>query len=290
MQCRVSSGAPFALAAAIVCATIALGGPLQAQEETETELGWSDTAEFSLFASAGNTEVQTISLRNTAIRKWNGASLEIAAGAVRAETTTTSRVAVGTSDDFTIRETSDSMLTAENYFLRSRYDRTLSDKLFWFAGLGWDQNEFAGIKSRLSAFGGVGHVWLDSDAARFRTDYGITFTEQEDVSGASESFAGFRLSYDYWRPLNASTSFASTLILDGNADETSDYRADFVNSVAATMSERLALKVSLQLLYDNRPALGEVLLVQDDFVTGERVLAELDSLDSILTISLVASF
>ncbi|MFQ5524644.1 MAG: DUF481 domain-containing protein [Thermoanaerobaculia bacterium] len=263
-------------------------GALSAQDEEAPPIGWFDTAELALFASEGNAEVQTISLRNTATRRWQGASLEIAAGAVRAETTTTSRVAVGTASDFVIRESSESMLTAENYFLRSRYDRELSKKLFWFAGLGWDRNEFAGINSRTAAFGGVGHVWQESKTTRLRTDYGATVTDQADVSGENDSFGGLRLSYDYWRRLNPSTSFESALIFDGNIDETSDYRADIVNSISATLSERLALKVSLQLLYDNLPALGEVLVVQGDFVTGERILAELDSLDSILTVSLVA--
>lgn len=289
MRSLVSSRVRIVLIAAVVCGTIRATGPLHAQDE-EAESGWSDTAEVSLFASAGNTEVETISLRNTAIRKWTDSSLEIAAGAVRAETTTTNRVAFGTPFDFTVRETSESMLTAENYFLRGRYDRQLSDRLFWLAGLGWDQNEFAGVKSRTVGLAGVGHKWLDTEVARFRTDYGLTYSDQEDVSGARASFVGLRLSYDYWRQLNDTTSFTSVLIVDENLDDTSDYRADFVNSFAATMSERMALKVSLQLLYDHAPALGDVLLVRGDVIAGERVLVELDNLDTVLTVSLVADF
>lgn len=264
--------------------------PVVGQDEEGPALGWSDSAEFSLFASAGNSEVQTISLRNTATRNWESSSLEIAAGAVRAETTTILRVANGTPTDFVVNEITTTELTAENYFLRGRFDREISEKLFWFSGLGWDRNEFSGIENRFTANAGVGHLWFDDDSARFRTDYGVTFTDQEDVSGASESFAGLRLSYDYSRKLNASTGFASALILDQNLDESEDYRADFVNSVSATMSERLALKVSLQLLFDNLPALTEVPLVQGDFTDGSRVLVPLDDLDSVLTVSLVANF
>lgn len=231
-----------------------------------------------------------MALRNTATRRWDGSSLEIALGSVRAETTTTSRVAFGSPTDFTIRKSGDTALTAENYFLRGRYDRDLSEALFWFAGARWDKNEFAGIDSRFAAFAGVGNVWFERESARFRTDYGVTFTDQKDVSAATSSFAGARLSYDYWRQVNATTSFDSDLIIDENVDDTSDYRVDFSNSVSAAMSKRLALKASLQLLYDNQPALTEVLLIQGDFIDGTRVLAELDSLDSILTVSLVASF
>ena len=57
------------------------------------------------------------------------------------------------------------------------------------------------------------------------------------------------------------------------------------------MSERLALRVSLQLLYDNLPSLGELPLFDLDGVdTGEVVFAELDELDSLLTIGLIVNF
>jgi len=273
----------------LVAVTMLVVAPLAAQEEAP-KLGWFDVAEFSLLASSGNSEVQTISLRNTATRVWQDASLEIALGGVRAESTNTSRVAVGSPDAFTVRETSSTELTAENYFLRGRYDHVISEKLFWFAGLGWERNEFAGIESRIGASAGVGHRWFDRDEARFRTDYGVTYTDQEDVSGATSSFAGLRLAYDYWRRLNAATSFASVLVVDENMDDTNDYRADLVNSVSVAMSERLALKASLQLLYDNQPALSEIPLLQVDFLDGTTVLAELDNLDSVLTVSLVANF
>lgn len=263
--------------------------PAPAQDEPET--GWSDTAEVALFASAGNTEVQTISLRNTASRRWTDSALEIALGAVRSETTTTSRTAVGDPLSFTLRETSDSELTAENYFLRARYDRDVHEKLFWFAGLGWERNEFSGISNRSTALAGLGRVWVESEGRLFRTDAALTYTDQEDVSGESREFAGLRLSYRLEHRLNESTSVVSALSVDENLDDTSDYRADFENSLAVSMSERLALKVSLQLLYDNQPAFGQVPLIGiDGSPTGNSVAVALDELDSTLTVSLVADF
>ncbi len=277
------------LAAALLASAVLATAPAVAEEEAEPKLGWFNVAEFSLLASSGNSEVQTLSLRDTATLFFEGASFEIAAGGVRAESTTVSRFAVGTPTDFTVREASDRALTAENYFLRGRYDRKVSERLYWFSGLGWDKNEFAGIASRLGVFGGVGHLWFEREDARLRTDYGVTYTDQEDVSGATSRFAGLRLAYDYWRQLNTATGLSSTLAIDENLNQTDDYRADFVNSVSVTMSDRLALKVSLQLLFDNRPALAEIPLIQGDFLDGSRVLVELDNLDSVLTVSLVAN-
>jgi len=81
-------------------------------------------------------------------------------------------------------------------------------------------------------------------------------------------------------------------LIDGNLDETSDYRADFTNYVAVAMSGRLALKASLQLLYDNEPSLGSLQLFTSDGVLfpGTFVVAPVDDLDSIFTVSLVMNF
>ena len=234
---------------------------------------------------------ETLSLRNTLVREWAEAVLTIEAAALRAENTTRSPVAVGDPTSFTIDENKQTALTAESFLLRGRYERSLSKSRYWFVGAGWERNEFAGIADRLTALGGVGNVWFEGDDAHFKTDYAISFTDQKDLVGGSESFAGVRLGWDYLRRLSATTTYVNLLLVDLNADETSDYRADMINSIAVSMSERLALKVSLQLLYDHLPSLTEVPLVGvDGAETGNTVLVPLDDLDSVFNVALVVSF
>ncbi len=266
-----------------------------AQAQEEKKLGWSDTAELALVATAGNSESSTLGLKDTLFHGWENARFQLDLGALRAKTSTFSRTAIGTgAGDFVLIEDEESKLTAEHYFLRGRYERDLSAAFYWFGGAGWERNELAGFRSRTSAVGGVGRVWLAGETARFKTDAGLTFTDQDDVTdnpAADSQFLGVRLSYDYWRRLTASTEYASVLIVDLNADETDDLRADFTNSVAVSMSERLALKAGLQLLFDHQPALAAVPIIRPDGTpTGAVAFAELDDLDSIFTVSLVASF
>jgi len=269
--------------------------PSAAQDE-EKELGWFDAAEFSLFMTSGNAEAESLALRNTLRRVWDHSSFELAASALRAETTTTSRVAIGSPEDFVIDETSETAATAENYFLRGRYDRQIIERFFWFAGAGWERNEFAGIKNRTSAFGGVGNVWFEDETAHFRTDYGVTYTDQEDVvenPAIDNAFVGARFSWDCGRDLTATTEYTNLLIVDANLEESSDYRADMTNSIAVAMSSRMALQVSWRLLYDNEPALTEIPLltvVPPDEIERSSVLTPLDELDSILTAALVVNF
>ncbi len=280
-----------AAAAALLVAVTAVAA--RAQGEEDKKLGWSDAAELTFVSTAGNSEASTLGLENGLTRKWEGASLKIVAGALRAETTTTTREAVGSAADFRVRERSDSALTAEKYFLRAKYSRTVSERLIWFAGAGWDRNEFAGVANRYFAVGGIGHVWFDAEDASFQTDYGLTYTRQEDVIGgpsADDSFLGLQLGWDYRRRLTASTVYESDLRVDQNLDETSDLRADLGNSLSVSMSERLAVKLGLQLLYDNQPSRVSVPLVDPAGNPLGSVPVALEKLDSLFSVALVVAW
>jgi putative salt-induced outer membrane protein YdiY len=283
----MASGAFSCVVALCTAPTTAL-----AQEE-EKVLGWSKTAELSVVAISGNAESETFGLRSSFVKTMESSTLDLSAAGLRAESTTTRRTAVG-SFPFTVQETSDTVLTAESYSASGRYDKLLSERLFWYGALTWERNEFAGFSERLMGIGGIGHLWWDREDSRFRTDYGLTWTSQDDLvanAAVDDSFLGARLSYDYWRQLTSTTDFASVLIVDQNIDESEDLRADFTNSLSISISDRLALKVSLQALYDNLPALGLLPIVDATGTpTGLTIPFELDELDTIFTTALVVNF
>ena len=266
--------------------------PIGAQDDREP--GWYDSAELSFVTTSGNSESDTFGFRNTLERLWNDASFSLLAGGLRVETTTIRRFATGTPASFTVVEDKTTELTAENYYLRGRYDRTVSERLFWFAGLGWERNQFAGFDSRVQAVGGIGNTWLSDDQMHFKTAYGLTYTQQDDLIDnpkIDDSFLGLKVSWDYRNQLTDSARFTNTLAVDQNLSESDDLRADMITALSVAMSERYSLKLSWQLLYDNLPALVGVALVDSAGVpTGTTVLAELDDLDSLTTIALVISF
>jgi len=260
----------------------------------EEPTGWTDTAELSLVATSGNSENTTFGFKNQLRRAWDRSSFQLDAGGIRVESKTFTRFAVGAPTSFNVVETSVTDVTAENYYLIGRYDRKITDRFFWFAGGGWDRNEFAGIKNRYNGFGGVGNVWVDTETVKFRTDYAISYTKQDDlidVPGVSDDFVGVRVGWNYLHQFGANTTYVNDLIIDENLDETQDYRANMINSVAVAMNSRVALKVGLQWLYDNEPSFEGVTLFD---VPGGTVLgtvpAQLDELDTVLTASLVVNF
>ena len=275
------------LAAALLAGT----GSLLAQESApeEKELGWAGSVELSLVAVSGNAEAETLGFRATAERTWEEALLKIEAVAIRAETTERTFHAVGPApDEVDVFEEEETSLTAENYALRGQYDRELGQRLFAFGGAGWERNEPSGIANRFFVVAGLGHVWADTETYANRTRYGLAWNREEETSGREQDFLSLRLNWDYLRQLTATTTFTNVLILDENLDETSDYRGDLTSALAVTMTERLALKVSLQLLYDNEPAFEAVPREFPAGVpAGDTVLVQLDELDTIFSAALV---
>ena len=261
---------------------------------------WSDSAELGWVATAGNSESNSYSLKNTLLHEGERDLFEVKLGALKVKTTDIRLYAVGDPTDFERQEEKDSRTTAENYFLTGRYDRNITEHFFWFAGAGWDRNQFAGIQNRYVAFGGVGNKWFDTDRRKWRTDYSVTGTKQENVvddPDFDDTFVGIRLSSTFLQKFgdNDAGTFGNDTIVDENLNETEDWRVNMTNWVALNMTGHLALKVSLQWLYDNLPSLKEVDLFPptDPGGTGTpigTVLVDLDELDSIFTTALVIKY
>ena len=275
----------FTLGGLVLGASLLFSAELAAQDERP--LGWTDVAELTFVLTSGNASASTLGLKNTAERLWEKTSFKFSAGAVRTESGLTTRTAVGTPENFTVTEDTQSEVTAENYFLNGRLDRSLSDASFLFGGVDWNRNTFAGIQNRYGLVAGAGRSWVEKETSRFKTDLGLTYTIQDDVienPDVEDSFLGIRGSYDFFHKLTETTDLTSGLVLDENLNETDDFRANWTNAIAVAMSERLALKASFQILYDHDPALTTVPLGDVE------VLTPLGKGDTAFTVAIVANF
>jgi putative salt-induced outer membrane protein YdiY len=268
-----------------------LVAPTMAQDERAP--GWYDEAQLSFVQTAGNTESSTLGFDNKLERLWENAKFELTLGALRAESDLRTRTAIATADGFRVQESSSSALTAERYYVRARYDHALSATTLWFVGGGWERNEFAGFESRYSAVGGFGNVWWDTERSRLETDYGLTYTRQLDLIESSEideGFLGIRLGLDFRQTIGSNAEYSLGLVTDGNLDETEDLRAELVNALRVSMNNRLALRISYQLAFDNLPALERLPIQGAAFPPGATVTVPLDEVDSIFTAALVISW
>ena len=236
---------------------------LCAQDDGQ-DRNWSDTAELTVVVTSGNSEASTIGFKNELTRDWENSVLAISVGALRVDSTA---------------------LTAESYYARWQYNHDISDRSFLYTGAGWERNTFAGFSNRSSVGAGFGNTWVDDERSTFKTAYGLTATRQKDLIGIDTTSPGMRMSYEYRQQVTQNTEFTSVLVADENLQETGDFRTDFINAIAVSMTSKLAFKVSWQLLYDHQPS-----LVERSLFGGETVFAPLNKLDSFLTFALVASF
>lgn len=283
----------FAMIATFVLVGLLVALPLHAEGE-EKDTGWSSTAEFGLVVTSGNAESETLSFKDETKRSWEESSITLKAGAVRAESTQTTRTAFGTPGSFTVDSTDFKDLSAEAYYFEGRYDHTIHERLFWFTGAGWDRNRPSGIDRRIVAFGGVGNTWRDDDKIEFRTDYALSYTDRQDVvatTGADDSFAGLRASWGYRHKFTESATYFNDLVVDYGLNESDNWRADMVNAIAVAINEKLALKVSVALLYNNLPPTTTIPLF--DMPGGTQtgtVPYTLDELDTVTSAALVVNF
>jgi len=289
MRVRYRIGVRVAVASMLATAML-LPVTWAAEEKTE---GWTDTAEFSLVSTNGNTDSTTLGFKNTLGRNWASSAFTFNAGGIRVASENSSRIAI-LDDEGVVRVIDpDTEVTAENYYLNARYGKNITDRFFWFTGASWERNEFAGFESRWVAEGGVGNTWYDSDKVKFRTGYSLTYTKQDDIvedPRRDDTFVGYRFSWVYEHNFNERMSYTNELKLDGNLDRSTAWRGFNDNGFSVSMTSKLALKLGLQFDYQNEPPLEEITLYNEDLEEIGTFLDELESLDTIFTASLVVNF
>jgi len=289
-----SAAAPRALPAFALLTVFALGpGAGLGQEAKRTGLlgPWNATAEISYVVTGGNTSTSAFSLGTSLSRKWAKDSLLFKGYILNSRSTTTTRTAQGTETDFVIIEDSVSRKVAETYLLSGQYDRRISKMVTGQAGLSWDRNRFAGVDDRVMVTTGFGLAWVDKARAQLRSSAGLTYTVRQYVGEDWESFAGFRLTVQGEQKVFESSSISTNFVFDDNLKKTSDWRFDWINSVTASISKSLALKVSLRTIFSHIPALQSLALF--DLLgepTGLFVYVPLKKLDMFFTTSIVINF
>lgn len=278
------------------CITLAFAvTPAVAQDDEEKELGWFYTAELGFTLAGGNASTNALNFGGSISHEWDNATWLIEGAGLRAEQTTRTRTAVGTDPaNFTVVEASSSEVTAETYLALTRYDRMLGGNWFAFGAGAWLRNTFAGIDSRWTLGTGVGNAWVDNEQLRFKTDYGVTYTNQADVlpdPRVSDSYVGLGVGGEFWYKVTSTTDIESQLNFITSFADSGNWRSNWLNSIQVAMSEALALKASLLLQYNNQPALESLSLDNPlGTPTGQSVPVELDKLDTFFTVGLVLSF
>jgi len=238
------------------------------------KLGWGDAAELSVVVTHGNSETETFGFRNSLTWRSELSDLRLTMDAIHANSA---------DDRFALLEPGltflpgeqppagsstavepELELDVERYFVEGRYDRKISTHLTWVGGGRWERNEDAGILNRYIAFAGIGHTWRDDERLKFKSTSALsgTFRQEEEEDPEKEnSFLGIRLGWQYVQKFGPVATIENNFSSDFSTKDAGDYTLDMTTSLAVNMGKHLALKTSLQWLFNKEPALEEVDLV-----------------------------
>jgi putative salt-induced outer membrane protein YdiY len=275
----------FLAASAALLATAALAAD-------EPKRPWTDAAELGLVMTSGNAEGTNFAFANKFKYTWSNAELAVDAAALRSESTT--RTLSNPAGTVVVDETS--AVTAASYSLGGKYRRNISERFYWYAGAGWEQNFFAGIDDRYIAGGGLGYTFVKTDRHLLKGELGVDYTREDPLGDPppveleTKSFAGLHGFLGYEFKFGEKSKLTEDLSFFENLDTTSDWRANSVTALSASLNTNLALKLSYTVKYSNEPPVTEVPPDATAPIGTLPALFTFDTTDTILTAALVINF
>jgi len=284
---RFAMGPLRAVVTATVLAAVLTAAPALAQDE-ERQLGATNSTELGLVVTSGNSNTTNFNVRNLFAYNWEQADLDWEFGILRASSDD-DRFAVGTENDFDVIEP-DAEPDNERIYTNLRYLRNINPRFFWYGRLFADRDQPADIDYRFTPSVGAGNTWADREGLKLLTGYGLSYTAEKLTLEGERNFAGYQLFYNLDLQATTSTSVESNLTFDGSLEEGNDFRFDWLNGVGVSISETIALKASVRLVYRNSPALEEIDLENGAGIVIGEVVVPKKKLDTALTTSLVISF
>ncbi len=231
------------------------------EEEEKKKIGWSNVADLGLVVTGGNSHTSTCTFDDQLTRNWENATLEFRFSGLRTRTTDDRLAAVSGSGEFAVVEDETADIDTDRYRVRGSYRRDVNKKFYWITGAGWMRDLNAGIENMTTVYGGLGNPWWDREDSHFLTDYSITYTNREEEIEdplLDGRFPALRFSLDYMNQFGSNSQYDNDFTFLTNLKNLEDYQFDWTNSLTSNLTSILALRVSLQLLYRNFPALEEL--------------------------------
>jgi putative salt-induced outer membrane protein len=184
-------------------------------------------------------------------------------------------------------ETETQDVSAETYSANTKYRYTVHEALFWYVSAGWLRNRPSGIENREYGGAGLGYRFVKTDKDTLLGELGADYTYEEDVDSPDpkKGFPGAREFVSWEHILSPTAKFSTDLEALENLEDSDDYRLKSVTAIVASLTSKLALKVSYTVLYDHQPVV-DVLTAP----TFPDVFFEHETTDTVFSAALVVNF
>lgn len=259
--------------------------------------GWYSSTDLSFVMQRGNSETMNLGINTNVTRQWLRTAWRTNGSFVRTDVNEPNRRAIGTNINNAVLETGPRVTKSEKLFVNTDLERRVTERFFWNVAGNAERDIFAGLNHRATGALGLGYLWQNPDGSgMFRAGIAGTYTTQDEVIDDPETenqFAGGRFTADGEKRFGdrKQNTFTSNLIVDQNLQDTDDLRFNWQNGLAVSMNQRLALKLGVQVAYDNQPQLVEFpLFLPSGLETNVKVPGRADKLDTAVTMSIVINF
>jgi putative salt-induced outer membrane protein YdiY len=174
------------------------------------------------------------------------------ANAIRNETT--DRIFVGVDGNNQPIFDEQTNVAAEAYGASAKYRHNLVSRYFAY-GLGaWARILQAGIDDRWRGGGGFGAKLIEPQPHKLDVELGLEYNDESYVDGSSANFASLRAFVDYDYAISEHSTFSSDVELLQSLEDSDDLRINWPTSITASVSSKIALKLTYLVLYDHQPA------------------------------------
>ncbi len=160
--------------------------------------------------------------------------------------------------------------SARRFFADARYDRFLNDKNSLYVLGGALQDRFAGYDRRTHEQLGYSRVLVASATTHAVAELGVDFAQEDYVAGVDPSAANIlagRVMLGMSQAFNERVGVAEQVEVYENVLDLADLRVLNTASLNVGLSQKLSLKLSHQLLFDNVPVSGFQKLDQTTMLT-----------------------
>jgi len=170
-----------------------------------------------------------------------------------------------------IKATSNGEKKAEVYYSHLKYDRKILPCSYILGFLRYERNKLAGYNYRLAFSLGGGGTWVQTESVDLSTEVALGWNNENSTTRVEVNLNN---SSSLWKETIRS-SFVSSLLIGKvsikisenskivhqetvflNTEEVKDFRINSVSSIYSSINSRLALKTSVQIIYQNLPVEG----------------------------------
>jgi putative salt-induced outer membrane protein YdiY len=221
----------------IVALTLLIAAGAAAQETPAKP--WSSSLGAGLAVTSGNSDTQNINLAfNTAYDPKTVHLFKADAVYLRGEANDEKQVDKATAT--------------------ARYERTVSDRFFWFGDVSYLRDPFKAISYLVSPVAGVGYHLIKTDTRKLSLDAGAGAAIESNSELGRDTSGALKAGESFDWSISPTSKFTQRLNGLWKADDFDDALYHFDAGIATTIAARAELKVSYVLDYKNKPPLPEI--------------------------------